>query len=54
MYPGVPMKTARLREKCFAFDFSAVTAFASPKSMIRGIGFPFTSTTRMFAGFRSR
>jgi hypothetical protein len=31
-----------------------VVALASPKSMMRGIGFPSTSITRMLAGFKSR
>ncbi len=30
------------------------TAFAGPKSIMRGVGLPSTSTTNMFAGFKSR
>jgi hypothetical protein len=50
---GRSHKMSQLREHALARD-RGVVALASPKSMMRGTGLPSTSTTRMFAGFRSR
>ena len=53
MYSNVPM-TVPTRVYIVWSVSRCEVAFATPKSMMRGIGLPFTSLTRMFEGLRSR
>jgi hypothetical protein len=53
IYPGDPAKS-RACVRGLSSAIGGVAAVTSPKSMIRGVGLPSTSTTRMFGGFRSR